>query len=190
MTAFFAHKTAVIDKGAIIAEGTKIWHSSHIMSTANIGKDCVIGQNCYVAGKIGHGCKLQNNVNVYLGVTLSNYVFCGPSMTFTNDLNPRAKFPKNGHYITTTVKEGVSFGAGVVVVCGKKIGKWALVGAGSVVTSDLPNYSLAYGSPAKVRGWVCECGSKLPIKFEKVTCGNCGKAYTKKGVTVKRVNDD
>lgn len=150
-----------IDKGAIVGEGTKIWHNAHLMKTAIIGKNCVIGQNCFIAGIIGDGCKIQNNVNVYEGVELGDYVFCGPSMTFTNDLNPRAKYPKNRHFIKTVVGEGATIGAGAVIVCGIKIGKWAMIGAGSVVTKDVPDYALVYGNPAVLKGFVNEHGEKV-----------------------------
>ena len=187
MKNYFAHESAFIDDGAVIGEDTKIWHNAHVMGSAKIGKDCVVAQNCFVAGVIGNGCKLQNNVNVYEGVKLADFVFCGPSMTFTNDLNPRAKYPKNGKYVETIVSEGTTFGANCTVVCGIKIGKWTLVGAGSVVTKDIPDYALVYGNPAILKGFMCECGEKLPNEFETIECKKCGRKYKKTGEEVEEI---
>lgn len=185
----FIHNSAFVDDGAIVGQNSKIWHGAHVTNSAVLGKNCNIGQNCYIAGRMGEGCKIQNNVNVYLGVELGNYVFCGPSMTFTNDLNPRAKYPKHGNYVKTTVEDGVSFGAGVTVVCGIKVGKWAMIGAGCVVTKDVPAYALVYGIPSKHAGWVCECGVKLPNEFDLATCNACYRQYTKIGSIVSQISD-
>lgn len=182
----FIQTSAFIDKGAKIGRGTKIWRNTHVTNTAIIGKNCSIGQNCYIAGKIGAGCKLQNNVNVYKGVTLKNFVFCGPSMTFTNVLNPRAEYPKKGKYIKTLVEKGASIGAGAVIVCGIKIGKWSLIGAGSVVTKDISDYAIAYGNPAEIKGSICRCGEKLPLEFDKFECKKCKAIYYKKNNLIKR----
>lgn len=182
---YFCDPTAVIDPGAKIGSGTKIWQCSHIMKTAVIGKNCVIGQNCFVAGKVKNGCKLQNNVNVYDGVELGDWVFCGPSMTFTNDINPRAKYPKNGQYLSTLVGNGVTLGANCTILCGVTIGSWAFIGAGSVVTKNIPAYALVYGNPAKLKGWVCECGAKLPLKFKQIICQTCHRRYIKNGDLVE-----
>jgi UDP-2-acetamido-3-amino-2,3-dideoxy-glucuronate N-acetyltransferase len=186
-TKYFIHSSAEVDKGAKIGSGTKVWHNSHITDSAVVGKSCILGQNCYVAGRIGSHCKLQNNVNLYQGVTLEDYVFCGPSMTFTNDINPRAKYPKDGKWLKTKVKEGASLGAGTVILCGIVIGKWAFVGAGSVVTKNIPDFGLYYGNPAAFKGWICECGAKMTMDFTKYTCKNCSRKYTKKGDKVTRV---
>lgn len=183
----FIHPSACIDKGAKIGAGTKIWHNTHITANAVIGSNCNIGQNCYVAGEMGEGCRLQNNVNVYQGVVLKNYIFCGPNATFTNDLNPRSKYPKHGQWIKTEVKDGASIGAGCIIICGVTIGTWAFAGAGSVVTKDIPNYALVYGNPAMLKGWVCECGEKMPLTFTFYQCKKCKRMYAQKNEKVKLV---
>jgi len=180
-TKYTAHPTAVIDEPVEIGAGTKIWHFCHVMSGAKIGKDCSLGQNVNVGGKavIGLGVKIQNNVSVYDGVVLEDYVFCGPSMVFTNDNNPRAEYPKHGDYLTTLVKKGASIGANATIVCGHTIGSYAFIGSGSVVTKDIPDYALAYGNPARIYGWMCECGEKLSFQNDRATCQKCKKSYTK-----------
>ena len=178
---FYAHETAIIDEPCEIGEGTKIWHFSHIMKGAKIGKNCIIGQNCFIGSRavLGNGVKLQNNVSVYDLVTLEDYVFVGPSAVFTNDLNPRAKYPKGGKWIPTLVKEGATIGANATILCGITIGKWAMIGAGAVVTKDVPDYAIVTGVPAKLSGWVCECGEKLNFKKGKASCEKCGRIYKK-----------
>ena len=177
MSEYFVHHTSIIDDDVQIGEGTKIWHFSHIQSGARIGKNCSFGQNVNVSNNVivGDGCKVQNNVSLYEGVELGNYVFCGPSCVFTNDLTPRAKYPK-GHagYKKTVVEEGASIGANATVVCGHSIGKWALIGAGAVVTSNVPSHALMLGVPARRAGWVCECGELLPEGF---VCLKCNRKY-------------
>ena len=178
---FFVHYTSIIDDNVEIGSGSKIWHFSHIQSGARIGKNCSFGQNVNVSNnvKIGDGCKIQNNVSIYEGVELENYVFCGPSCVFTNDLTPRAKYPKgNAGYKKTIVEEGASIGANATIVCGHKIGRWALIGAGAVVTSNVPAHALMLGVPARKAGWVCECGDLLP---DDLACVKCGRRYTKVG---------
>ncbi len=187
MNDVFVHPTSIVDDNVLIGEGTKIWHFSHIQSGARIGKNCSFGQNVNVSNnvKIGDGCKVQNNVSIYEGVELENYVFCGPSCVFTNDLTPRAKYPKGrAGYKTTIVEEGASIGANATVVCGHRIGKWALIGAGAVVTSNVPAHALMLGIPAKRKGWVCECGELLS---DSLRCMKCGRIYaeTKKGLEEK-----
>ncbi|MDH7604137.1 MAG: acyltransferase, partial [Melioribacter sp.] len=162
---YFKHESAYIDENVEIGEGTKIWHFSHIQSGARIGKFCVIGQNVNIGNNviIGNYVKIQNNVSVYEGVTLEDYVFCGPSMVFTNVLNPRSLYPQKGseYYIKTLVKYGATLGANCTIVCGVTIGKFAFVGAGAVVTKDVPDYGLVVGNPAKLIGWMSEAGEKL-----------------------------
>lgn len=177
MSQYFVHPTSIVDENVEIGAGTKIWHFSHIQSGARIGENCSFGQNVNVSNNVivGNGVKVQNNVSLYEGVELEDYVFCGPSCVFTNDLTPRAKYPK-GHagYKKTVVREGASIGANATVVCGHTIGKWALIGAGAVVTSNVPDHALMLGCPAKRRGWACECGELLK---DSLTCSKCGRQY-------------
>ena len=177
MSDYFVHSTSVIDENVKIGKGTKIWHFSHIQSGARIGRNCSFGQNVNVSNNviIGDGCKVQNNVSIYEGVELEDYVFCGPSCVFTNDLTPRAKYPKGRTgYKKTLVKEGASIGANATIVCGHTIGKWALIGAGAVVSSNVPNHALMLGVPARRRGWICECGDVLS---DDLVCNECGRTY-------------
>ena len=174
---YFVHESSIIDDNVEIGEKTKIWHFCHVQSGAKIGKGCSFGQNVNISNnvKVGDGCKIQNNVSVYEGVELEDYVFCGPSMVFTNDLTPRAKYPKgSAGYKKTILHTGASIGANATVVCGHEIGKWAMVAAGAVVTKNVPDYALVAGVPAKQIGWVCECGERLPLDL---TCKKCGKKY-------------
>lgn len=175
MSDYFVHESSYVDSDVTIGEGTKIWHFSHIQSGAVIGNNCSFGQNVNVANnvKIGNGVKVQNNVSIYEGVELEDYVFCGPSMVFTNDLTPRAKYPKgSAGYKKTLLKEGATVGANATIVCGHTIGKWAMIAAGSVVTKDVPDHALMAGVPAKQIGWVCECGE---VMKEKGICSKCGR---------------
>lgn len=172
----FVHESSYVDDGCNIGEGTKIWHFSHILGNTTIGLNCNIGQNV-VAGpsvSIGNGCKIQNNVSVYKGVTLEDDVFCGPSMVFTNVFNPRAHVKRMNEAKDTLVKRGASLGANCTIVCGVTIGSYAFVGAGAVVTKDVPNYALMYGNPARQHGWVCACGEKLSEDF---VCEYCDSKY-------------
>ena len=176
---YFVHNSSFIDEGVEIGEGTKIWHFCHIQSGAKIGKNCSFGQNVNVSNnvKIGDGVKVQNNVSVYEGVELEDYVFCGPSCVFTNDLTPRARFPK-GHagYKKTLVKHDASIGANSTIVCGHTVGEYALIAAGAVVTKDVAPHSLMAGIPAKRIGWVCVCGNVLD---NELAC-TCGKKFKMK----------
>jgi len=188
---YFAHETAVIDQPCEIGEGTKIWHFTHIMSGAKIGKNCVIGQNCFIGARavIGDRVKIQNNVSVYDLVTLEDFVFVGPSAVFTNDINPRAKYPKGGKWIPTLVREGATIGANATILCGITIGRWAMIGAGAVVTKDVPDYAIVTGVPAKVTGWICECGEKIKFKKGNAVCKKCGRKYQKKGNKVMQIKN-
>lgn len=187
---YYVNEYAVVDGNVEIGEGTKVWHFSHIQSGSKIGKNCVFGQNVNVGNNviIGDYCKVQNNVSIYEGVTLENYVFCGPSMVFTNILDPKCKYPQVGaqFYIKTLVKEGASIGANATIVCGNTLGKHCMIGAGSVVTKDVPDYALVVGTPGRVVGWVSEAGKKLKFNNEgKAYCQKSGKNYTlKDGVVI------
>jgi len=182
----FVHSTAELDKGSTIGKGTKIWHFSHILSGSRIGENCNIGQNVVIGPDvtIGQQCRIQNNVSVYKGVTLEDGVFCGPSIVFTNIYNPRAKIHKMDQVRSTLVKKGATIGANATIVCGKTIGCCAFVGAGAVVTKDIPDYALVVGNPAKQIGWVCECGEKLD---DNLKCKECSKKYekTEKEIRIK-----
>ena len=182
---FYINQFAVVDDNVEIGEGTKVWHFSHIQGGAKIGRNCVFGQNVNVGNNvtIGNYCKIQNNVSIYEGVTLEDYVFCGPSMVFTNILNPRCKYPQVGaqFYIKTLIKEGASIGANATIVCGHTLGKHCMIGAGSVVTKDVPDYALIIGNPGKIVGWVSEAGKRLNFDSEgKAFCEKSGKTYSLK----------
>ncbi len=175
----YAHPTAVIDPGCQIGIGTKIWHFSHIMSDCKIGKHCNLGQNVVISPNviIGDNVKIQNNVSVYTGVELENDVFCGPSMTFTNVINPRSHIVRKHEYRRTLVKQGASIGANATVVCGVTLGRFSFIGAGAVVTRDVLDYALAVGVPATQIGWVCYCGIRLPNSAKRPQCLACGRRY-------------
>jgi UDP-2-acetamido-3-amino-2,3-dideoxy-glucuronate N-acetyltransferase len=175
------HPSSFIDEGAQVGEETEVWHFTHIMSGAIIGSNCKIGQNVVVhpTAKVGNGVKIQNNVSIYDGVTLEDDVFCGPSCVFTNITSPRAAIARNSpeFYKRTLVKKGASIGANATIICGVTIGRYALIGAGSVVTKNVPDYALVYGNPAHVRQWVCECGKKIKFLGTKGRCLACEKQY-------------
>ncbi|MBA7494027.1 UDP-2-acetamido-3-amino-2,3-dideoxy-D-glucuronate N-acetyltransferase [subsurface metagenome] len=184
---YFVHPSSFIDDDVQIGEGTKIWHFCHIMSGARIGKNCKLGQNVFIDRdvKVGDGVKIENNVSVYRGMTLEDYVFCGPSMVFTNVINPRSAYPRDiKQYRKTLVKKGATIGANATIICGVTLGRSTFVGAGAVVTEDVPGYALVYGNPAKIKGWMCECGKRLEFRDEQARCDECGKEYKKKGETV------
>lgn len=176
---YFVHESSYVDEGCQIGEGTKIWHFSHVMKDCIIGKRCNIGQNVVISPGVvlGEGVKIQNNVSVYTGVICEDGVFLGPSCVFTNVINPRAFIERKAEYRKTTVKKGASIGANATIVCGHDIGRYAFVGAGAVVTKDVPDYAMVYGSPARIRGYVCRCGEKLHFEAGKSTCSICGMNY-------------
>lgn len=175
----YIHPTAEVDKGCLVGEKTTIWHFSHIMKESIIGRNCRIGQNVVIGPKatIGNGCKIQNNVSVYEGVTLEDDVFCGPSMVFTNVFNPRADIPRMSELRKTLVKKGATIGANATIVCGHTIGQYAFIGAGAVVTHDVPDYALVVGNPGRIVGWMCSCGTKIKVGGQEGCCPECGKMY-------------
>jgi UDP-2-acetamido-3-amino-2,3-dideoxy-glucuronate N-acetyltransferase len=176
---YFAHESAFVDEGVEIGEGTSIWHTSHILKGSHIGKNCKIGQNVVVGPHVtvGNGVKIQNNVSVYEGVTLEDHVFCGPSMVFTNVFNPRSEIPRMKELKQTLVKRGATLGANSTILCGITIGRYAFIGAGTVVTKDIPDHALVVGNPGRVTGWMCLCGVKLHVKSEHAACPACGQQY-------------
>jgi len=179
---YFVHPSSYIDDGVEIGQGTKIWHFSHVQAGARIGRNCVLGQNVNVGANvvIGNFVKIQNNVSIYEGVILEDYAFCGPSMVFTNIIDPRSKYPQVGaqYYRRTLVKEGASLGANCTIVCGHTIGRFAFVGAGAVVTKEVPDFALAVGNPARIVGWMSEAGIKLVFdKAGLAFCEKSGKRY-------------
>lgn len=179
MADVFVHESSYVDDGARIGTGTKIWHFSHVMKGAVIGRNCNIGQNVVVSPgvKIGEGCKIQNNVSLYEGVVLEDFVFCGPSMVFTNVINPRSEVVRKSEYQQTLVGRGASIGANATVVCGHSIGEYAFIGAGAVVTKDVPAFALMVGNPARRVGWMCRCGVKLRFEGDRGRCPACGSEY-------------
>jgi UDP-2-acetamido-3-amino-2,3-dideoxy-glucuronate N-acetyltransferase len=183
------HPSAIVDGSAEIGEGTRIWHFSHIMPGAKIGADCTIGQNVFIGSGavLGNGIKVQNNVSIYDRVILEDDVFCGPSMVFTNVINPRSFISRKKEFRPTVVKKGATIGANATIICGYTIGAYALIGAGAVVTKDVPDHALVYGNPARVKGWVCQCAEPITFRSGKATCRACGKRYLKKAMKVKCV---
>jgi len=179
----------MVEEPSQIGKGTKIWHFSHLMPNVTIGKDCVIGQNVFMGKgvKTGNNVKIENNVSVFEGVALEDDVFCGPSCVFTNVINPRSHVSRKHEFKTTLVKKGSSIGANATIVCGNTIGRYALIGAGAVVTKDIPDYAMVYGNPSKIKGWVCECGTKLDFAAaDNTNCSECGKKYLKNELKVER----
>lgn len=187
---YFKHETAIIDDNVTIGQNTKIWHFSHVQSGVVIGESCSLGQNVNVSNNVHIGCyvKIQNNVSIYEGVTLEDYVFCGPSCVFTNDLTPRSRYPKNHKYFPTIIRHDATIGANATIVCGHEVGHHATIAAGAVVTSNVPPHALFAGVPAKQIGWVCECGQvlhqgsdpaeSLEAVYENTfTCPDCGRQY-------------
>jgi UDP-2-acetamido-3-amino-2,3-dideoxy-glucuronate N-acetyltransferase len=196
MSDYFVHESSYVDEGAVIGTGTKIWHFCHVMSQSHIGQNCNIGQNVFIASDvvIGNNVKIQNNVSLYTGVIVEDDVFLGPSMVLTNVINPRSHIPRKEEYQKTWIKQGASIGANATVVCGVTVGRYAFVGAGAVVTRTVPDYALVYGVPAKIQGWLCQCGIKLQFQMgdniERATCAKCGSQYIKQGRVVQPGADE
>ena len=179
MPDYFVHESSYVDPGAVVGAGTKVWHFSHVMPGAVIGERCNLGQNVVVmpGTRIGNNVKIQNNVSIYEGVELEDDVFCGPSSVFTNVLNPRSHVSRKHEYHRTLVKRGGSIGANATIVCGVTLGEYAFIGAGAVVTADVPAYGLMVGVPARRVGWMCQCGERLPLTNGSTTCAACGAGY-------------
>jgi len=192
MSESFVHPSAYVDEDVEIGEGTKVWHFSHVMRGTRIGENCTLGQNVLVGPNVsvGDGVKIQNNVSVYEGVVLENDVFCGPSCVFTNVDRPRSGFPTGAaDYRETRVRRGVTIGANATIVCGHTLGEYAFVGAGAVVTKDVPAYTIVYGNPASVQGHVCRCGAALGFDADFATCKTCGREYEIVAAVIKCVKE-
>lgn len=186
MADYTVHPSAIVDPGCTIGAGTKIWHFSHVAPGATIGDGCSLGQNVYVAPKvsIGSNVKIQNNVSIYEGVTLDDDVFCGPSMVFTNVINPRSHVSRKHEFKTTRVKRGASIGANATIVCGHDVGRYAFIAAGAVVTKEVPDFALVVGVPGKIAGWMCQCGIQLRYAVRPegaAACEQCGSKYRADG---------
>jgi UDP-2-acetamido-3-amino-2,3-dideoxy-glucuronate N-acetyltransferase len=186
---FFVHESAYVDDGVQVGNGTRIWHFCHVMPGAVIGERCSLGQNVVVmpGTRIGNNVKIQNNVSIYEGVELEDDVFCGPSMVFTNVINPRSHVSRKDEYRRTLVKRGASIGANATIVCGVTLGEYAFVGAGAVVTKDVAPYAMMAGVPARRIGWMCQCGEKLPaFRDGGAKCASCGAGYRESGASIER----
>ncbi len=192
MADFFVHPSSYVDDGAVIGAGTKIWHFCHVMGSARIGAGCSLGQNVVVMGNvtIGNNVKIQNNVSVYEGVTLEDDVFCGPSCVFTNVTTPRSHVSRQAEYRPTLVRRGAAIGANATIVAGVTLGSYAFIGAGAVVTSDVPAYALMLGVPARRVGWMCQCGERLHVVSGVATCERCGSEYRETGSELVPIDRD
>jgi UDP-2-acetamido-3-amino-2,3-dideoxy-glucuronate N-acetyltransferase len=179
MSDVFVHESAYVDDGAVIGKGSKVWHFCHVMPGAIIGERCNLGQNVVVmpGTRLGNNVKVQNNVSIYEGVTIEDDVFCGPSCVFTNVTNPRSHVSRKHEYRPTLVRRGTSIGANATIVCGVTLGEYAFIGAGAVVTSDVPAFALMVGVPARRVGWMCQCGERLHLRERAAACGSCGATY-------------
>ena len=188
---YFEHQSSYIDQPCTIGKGTKIWHFTHIMPHCHIGENCNIGQNVVISSGVtlGNNVKIQNNVSVYTGVICEDDVFLGPSCVFTNVINPRSHVSRKDEYKETLVKQGASVGANATIVCGNSIGKYAFIGAGTVVTKDVPDYALMVGNPARQLGWMCQCGEKIEFEDQHAVCRVCSKKYSKNDSGVREVGE-
>ena len=186
MPDYFIHESSYVDAGAEIGTGTKIWHFCHIMTNTKIGERCNIGQNVLISSDvtIGNNVKIQNNVSLYTGVIIEDDVFLGPSMVFTNVINPRSHVSRKDAYQKTLVRKGASIGANATIICGTTLGQYCFVGAGALVTKNIPDYALVYGSPARIQGWMCQCGEQIKFENDYTTCNKCGKNYKKQNQIV------
>ena len=187
---YFVHESSYVDEPCVIGAGSRIWHFSHVMKDCVIGRNCNIGQNVVISPGcvVGNNVKIQNNVSVYTGVTLEDDVFCGPSMVFTNVINPRSHVSRKDEYRDTHVQRGATIGANATIVCGVTLGRYSFVGAGAVVTRDVPDYAMVYGNPARIKGWCCICGCKLLLSVsnaqEQAKCATCAQVFERNGTQV------
>lgn len=185
---YFIHESSYADKGVNVGRGTQVWHFCHILKGSKIGRNCKIGQNVVIGPdvKIGNNVKIQNNVSIYKGVTLQDNVFCGPSCVFTNVFNPRSSIPRMSQAKKTLVMKGATIGANATILCGIRIGRFSFIGAGAVVTKDVPDYALVYGNPARQAAFICECGIKLnELKKDDFLCPECKRKFRKIGASIK-----
>jgi UDP-2-acetamido-3-amino-2,3-dideoxy-glucuronate N-acetyltransferase len=195
-TDFFVHESSYVDEGAQIGAGTKIWHFCHVMDSARIGERCNIGQNVFIAADvtIGNNVKIQNNVSLYTGVVVEDDVFLGPSMVLTNVINPRSHVSRKDEYRSTIIKKGATIGANATIVCGVTLGCYCFIGAGAVVTRNVPDYGLVYGNPGRVQGWMCQCGVRLAFELlsgkEQAVCPECGERYIKRNQVVTLIGEE
>ncbi|MDD5557986.1 MAG: DapH/DapD/GlmU-related protein [bacterium] len=184
------HGSSFVERGARVGAGTRIWHFCHVRAGARIGRGCTLGQGVHIGRgvRVGDGVKIQNNVSVFEGVTIERDVFCGPSVVFTNVRDPRAAYPKDpaAGYLPTLVREGATLGANATILCGITIGRHAFVGAGAVVTRDVPDHALVCGNPARLAGWVCRCGARLAPRAGRAACGRCGRRYARAAISPRR----
>ena len=189
MADYFVHPSSFVDEGATIGVGTKVWHFSHVMPGAVIGARCNLGQNVVVmpGTKIGDNVKVQNNVSIYEGVELEDDVFCGPSCVFTNVVNPRSHVSRKHEYQRTLVRRGSSIGANATIVCGVTLGEFSFIGAGAVVTTDVPSFGLMVGVPARRVGWMCQCGERLTVSASRARCAACGSSYEESGGVLRPI---
>jgi UDP-2-acetamido-3-amino-2,3-dideoxy-glucuronate N-acetyltransferase len=192
---YYVHETAVVDEPCEIGPGTRIWHFSHVMANARIGARCNIGQNVFVASRVrvGNNVKIQNNVSIYEGVVLEDGVFCGPSAVFTNVINPRSHVSRRGEFRPTLARRGATIGANATIICGVTLGMYSFVGAGAVVTRDVPDYGLVLGAPARLAGWMCECGTRLKLSVDggdqEAICDACEIRYRRRGRAIARAGE-